>query len=79
MRWGFVKGLWEEHWYLRENFNVVIFPFERSFDGCFNWRVKSFSNFIKEFGLIDIPIFNLASSINLAPFTLNLLIKLPLL
>ena len=51
---GAIRGLWEDPWYIGENFNVVRFPCERNKIGRSSGDMRRFSQVLDDLELKDL-------------------------
>ncbi|RVW34350.1 Transposon TX1 uncharacterized 149 kDa protein [Vitis vinifera] len=53
---GAIRGLWEDPWCVRGDFNITLFQRERSRQGRITSAMRRFAQIADELGLMDIPL-----------------------
>ena len=53
---GSIKGLWEKPWCVGGDFNVILYPEERSKGGRIDNSMRRFSDILNDLGLRDLPL-----------------------
>ena len=53
---GALRGLWEDPWCIRGDFNGISFPYERSWVRRSNQSMREFSEFIDDLEVVDLPL-----------------------
>ena len=53
---GAIRGLWEDPWCLRGDFNITLFPRERSSQRRISSAMRKFAEIVNDLGLVDLPL-----------------------
>ncbi|RVX14593.1 hypothetical protein CK203_012099 [Vitis vinifera] len=52
---GAIRGLWEDPWCIGRDFNITLFPRERSSQRRMNSTMRKFAEIVDDLGLMDLP------------------------
>ncbi|RVW53859.1 hypothetical protein CK203_099665 [Vitis vinifera] len=53
---GAIRGLWEDPWCIGGDFNITLFPRERSSQRRMNSAMRKFAETVDDLGLMDLPL-----------------------
>ncbi|RVW82267.1 hypothetical protein CK203_041667 [Vitis vinifera] len=53
---GAIRGLWEDPWCIGGDFNITLFPRERSSQRRINSAMRKFAETVNDLGLVDLPL-----------------------
>ena len=53
---GAIRGLWEDPWCLGGDFNITLFPRERSSQRIISSAMRKFAEIVNDLGLVDLPL-----------------------
>ena len=53
---GAIRGLWEDPWCIGGDFNITLFPRERSSQRGMNSAMRKFAEIVGDLGLVDLPL-----------------------
>ncbi|RVW39400.1 hypothetical protein CK203_099500 [Vitis vinifera] len=53
---GAIRGLWEDPWCLGGDFNITLFPRERSSQRRISSAMRKFAEIVDDLGLVDLPL-----------------------
>ena len=53
---GAIRGLWEDPWCIGGDFNITLFPRERSSQRRMNSAMRKFAEIVDDLGLMDLPL-----------------------
>ena len=53
---GAIRGMWEDPWCLGGDFNITLFPRERSSQRIISSAMRKFAEIVNDLGLVDLPL-----------------------